>query len=92
MILLKTLILVWKNYFLMNKYIYSESPQERWPIIKSIFANSYNDAIEKLITKFGNEFEDDTILNDIDNWEMLREYLNGKYYLALSDLELYEEI
>lgn len=76
----------------MNKYIYAECPQDVWPVIKTVFANSYNDAIEKLITKYGNEFEDDKILNDVDDWKYLREYLNDTYTIALSDLELYEEI
>lgn len=76
----------------MNKYIYAECTQDTWPTIKSIFANSYNDAIEKLIEKYGNEFEDDHILTEIEIWEDLREYMNDSYTIALSDLELYEEI
>ena len=41
---------------------------------------------------YGEQFDDETILNTIDDWEQLREYLNDKYGLALSDLEIYEEL
>lgn len=75
----------------MNKYLYAECPDETWPTIKSIMATSYNDAIEKLINKYSVEFEDDVIAG-FDDFKSLREYLNDKYYLALSDLEVYEEI
>lgn len=76
----------------MNKYLYAECPTDYWPQIKTISAKSYNDAVEKLIVKYGNELDDDTILNTIDDWEQLREHLNGQYGIALSDLEIYEEI
>jgi len=76
----------------MNKYVYAEATQDYWPTIKTTTAKSYNDAVEKLIVKYGNELEDDDILNTIENWDQLREYLNDKYTIALSDLEDYEEI
>jgi hypothetical protein len=76
----------------MNKYLWCEAPQEFWPVIKTLMAKSYNDAVEKLIIQYGEQFDDDTILNTIDDWEQLREYLNDKYSLALSDLEIYEEL
>jgi hypothetical protein len=76
----------------MNKYLWAECSQEFWPIIKTIMAKSYNDAVEKLIIQYGEQFDDDTILNTIDDWEQLRGYLNDKYSLALSDLEIYEEL
>lgn len=76
----------------MNKYLYAECSQDYWPQIKTISAKSYNDAVEKLIMKYGNELEDDSILDTIDDWEQLREYLNSEYTIALSDLEIYEEL
>lgn len=75
----------------MNKYIYSECYNDEWPIIKSIMANSYNDAVEKLINKFAEKFDDDNIFS-IDTHDDLQEYLNGKYNYVISDLEDIEEL
>ena len=75
----------------MNKYIYSECSDDEWPIIKSIMANSYNAAVEKLINKFAEKFDDDNILS-IDTHDDLQEYLNGKYNYVISDLEDIEEL
>jgi hypothetical protein len=75
----------------MNKYLFAECPQDYWPEIKTIMAKSYNDAVEKLINKYGIELDDDKILN-FDDFEDFREYLNINYSIALSDLEIYEEI
>ena len=76
----------------MNKYLWSETPQDYWPSIKTIMAKSYNDAVEIIITKYGNDLEDDKILDTIEDWKQLREYLNDTHYIALSDLEIYEEL
>lgn len=76
----------------MNKYLWSETPQDYWPSIKTIMAKSYNDAVEIIITKYGNELDDDKILDTIEDWEQLREYLNDTYSMALSDLEDIEEL
>ena len=76
----------------MNKYVWAECTVDYWPALKTIPAASYNDAVEKLIIKYGTELEDDKILDTIDNWEQLREYLNDQYTIALSDLEDYDEI
>lgn len=76
----------------MNKYVWAEATQDYWPEIKTIMATSYNDAVEKLIIKYGTELDDDKILNSIDNWEQLSEYLNDNYTIALSNLEDYDEI
>ena len=76
----------------MNKYLYAECTQEYWPTIKTIMAKSYNDAVERLIIKYGEELDDDAVLNTIDDWEQLREHLNSNYNIALSDLEIYEEL
>ena len=76
----------------MNKYLYAECTQDYWPLIKSVTAKSYNDAVEKLIIQYGNELEDDEILNTIEDWDQLREYLNSEHTIALSDLEIYEEL
>lgn len=77
---------------MLNKYIYSECPIDYWPSIKTIMAKSYNDAVEKLIMQYGNELDDDSIIDSIEDWKQLREYLNDEYSIALSDLEIYEEL
>jgi hypothetical protein len=76
----------------MNKYVWCEAPVDYWPTIKTISAKSYKDAIEKLIIKYGESFDDDTILNTIEDWDQLSEYINEKYSIALSALEDYEEL
>lgn len=76
----------------MNKYLWAECPIDIWPEIKSIMAKSYNDAVEKLAQKYSIEFDDDKILDFNDDFLRLREYLNDNYELALSDLEIYEEL
>lgn len=76
----------------MNKYVFAECPIDYWPRIRTIMANSYNNAVEKLIKLYGEEFDDDTIISDIEEFKYLREYLNDKYNLALSDIEVYEEL
>jgi hypothetical protein len=75
----------------MNKYLWAEATQEYWPSIKTISAKSFNDAVEKIINKYAEELDDDAIL-DIDNWDDLSEYLNGKYIIALSVLEDIDEL
>ena len=76
----------------MNKYLWADCPIDVWPSIRTISAKSYNDAVEKLIIKYGTELDDDKILNNIDDWEQLSEYLNDNYTIALSNLEDYDEI
>lgn len=76
----------------MNKYVYAEATQDYWPQIKTVSAKSYNDAVEKLIMQYGNDLEDDKILDTIEDWDQLSEYLNNRYTIALSDLEDYDEI
>ena len=77
---------------MLNKYIYAEATQDDWPQLKTVSAKSYNDAVEKTINKYGEELDDDKILNDIDTWESLSEYLNEQYIIALSNLEDLEEL
>ena len=76
----------------MNKYLWAECPVEYWPSIKTLVARSYNDAVEKLIIKYGEQFDDDTILNTVETWDQLRENLNNSYNIALSDLEEIDEL
>ena len=76
----------------MNKYVWAEATQDYWPEIKTIMASSYKDAVEKLIIKYGTELDDDKILDSIDDWQQLSEYLNDNYTIALSNLEDYDEI
>ena len=75
----------------MNKYIYAEATEDYWPQIKSIEACSYNDAVEKIINKYATELDDDELLT-YDDWEGFRDFLNEFKAIALSDLEIYEEI
>ena len=77
---------------MFNKYVYAESTQDYWPEIKTVSAKSYNDAVEKLIMQYGEQLDDENILNTIENWEQLSEYLNDNYTIALSSLEDYEEL
>lgn len=75
----------------MNKYLWAECTTDYWPNIKTIMAKSYNDAVEKVINKYATELDDDSILN-FDDWDEFREYLNEEKSIALSDLEIHEEI
>jgi len=77
---------------MLNKYVYAESTQDYWPEIKTISAKSYYDAVERLIMQYGDQLEDDKILNTIEDLDQLKEYLNNNYSIALSDLEDYEEL
>lgn len=76
----------------MNKYVYAECPVDYWPSIRTISANSLDDATEKLIEQYTNEFEDDENIAEFSDFKQLREYLNDTYSIALSDLEDYEEL
>lgn len=75
----------------MTKYIYAECSSDYWPIIKTIVASSYNNAVDKLIQKYGNELDDDDILN-FDSYEDMQDHLNENYSIALSNLEDIEEL
>ena len=75
----------------MNKYLWCEATEDYWPSIKTIMAKSYNDAVEKIINKYATELDDDELLT-YDNWESFRDFLNEFKAIALSDLEIYEEI
>ena len=77
---------------MLNKYVYAECTQDYWPEIKTVSAKSYNDAVEKLIMQYGEQLDDENILNTIEDWEQLSEYLNDNYTIALSSLEDYEEL
>lgn len=74
----------------MNKYVYSICEQDYFPEIKTIVAKSYNHAIEKLVFKFTEKFDnfDDTI----DDIQDLQEYLNENYSIVISDLEDIDEL
>lgn len=76
---------------MINTYIYCECTQDLWPTIEKITATSYNDAVEKLINKYSLQLDDDDILK-FDEWKQFREYLNDEYCIALSDIEILEEI
>lgn len=75
----------------MDKYVWAECSTDEWPVIKTIMAKSYNDAVEKIINRYAEFFDNDDILK-YDDWDSLRDELNAVYMVALSDLEIYEEI
>lgn len=76
----------------MNKYLWAHCFQDYWPEIKTIMAKSYNDAVEKIISLYNDKYEDDDVFSSIEDWKSLREYLNEIYSIALSDLEIFEEL
>lgn len=73
----------------MNKYVWAECPIDEWPTIKTIMANSLKDAENRIIEKYVSEFEID---EDFDSYTVFRNYLNNDYSVALSDVEIYEEL
>lgn len=75
----------------MSKYVYAEATTDYYPNIRTVVANSYGDAVEKVIEQYKEQFYEDDF-NNIDDWESLQDYLNQKYYIALSDLEDLEEL
>ena len=75
----------------MNKYLWAECPIDYWPEIRTIMAKSYNDAVERIINNYSSELDDDDILK-YDDWKSFREYLNDNHSIALSDLEIHEEL
>ena len=75
----------------MSKYIYAEATTDYYPSIRTVVANSYGDAVEKVIEQYKEQFYEDDF-NNIDDWESLQDYLNKNYYIALSDLEDIEEL
>ena len=75
----------------MNKYVYAEATKDYWPQIKTIEARSYNDAVDKIINKYFTQFDDDELL-EYENWDLFRDEMNSKYAIALSDIEIYEEL
>ena len=75
----------------MNKYLWAECAEDYWPVIKTLMAKSYNHAVEKIINNYAAELDNDELL-ECDDWESFREKLNDLHRIALSDLEIYEEI
>ena len=49
----------------MNKYIYSICEPDDFPYIDTVVAKSYAHAVDKLIKKFVDEYEDDNDIVDI---------------------------
>lgn len=74
----------------MNKYIYCECYD--WPIIYSIMATSYKEAINKIIELYQKKFPEDSKLSEIDNYEDLQDFLDETYYIMLSDLKEIDEL
>ena len=76
----------------MNKYVYAEATQDYWPQIKTVVAQSYNEAVDKVIEKYSDKFSDDDDFSVIEDWDDLRDELNSKFGFDLSDLEDVEEL
>ena len=74
----------------MNKYVYSEMYD--FPEIKTIMGKSYNDAVERLINKYAEYYEDDDEFFNITDLEGLQIYLCEKYSVELSDLVDIDEL
>lgn len=74
----------------MNKYIYCECYD--WPIIYSIMATSYKNAVDKIIDIYQKRFPEDKELSLIDKYEDLQDLLDDKYYIMLSDLKELDEL
>lgn len=75
----------------MNKYVYAEATQDYWPQIKTVVAQSYREAVDKVIEKYSDEFPDEDFSN-VENWEDLQDILNSNCNFDLSDLEDVEEL
>lgn len=75
-----------------NKYVYSYCDADSFPNFFTIVAKSYNDAVNKLIQKFVEKYDDDNKITDIDNFEDLQEYLWGTYTVLISDLVDVEDL
>jgi hypothetical protein len=74
----------------MNKYVYSEMYD--FPEIKTIMGKSYQDAVERLINKYVEQYENDEELPKIDNLEDLQLYMSDTYEVELSDLVDIDEL
>lgn len=70
----------------MNNYVYSICDPDDFPYLDTVVANSYNDAVDKLVRKMSDEFEDDNEITEIETLEDLQVYLNDKYTVVISDL------
>lgn len=76
----------------MNKYVYSICDPDDFPYLETVVAKSYNDAVDKLIRKMCDEFEDDNDITEIETLEDLQVYLNDKYTIVISDLYDVEDL
>lgn len=70
----------------MNKYIYSICEPDDFPYIDTVVAKSYSYAVDKLIKRFVDRFDDDDQITEIGTFEDLQVYLNSKYTIVISDL------
>lgn len=75
----------------MNKYVYAEATQDFWPQLKTVMAQSYREAVDKVIENYSDQFPDEDF-SDIENWEDLQDFLNVNFSFDLSDLEDVEEL
>ena len=73
----------------MNKYVWAECPIDEWPTIKTVMATSLNDAENKIIESYIKDFD---LEDNFESFEVFRNYLNNDYSIALSDVEIYEEL
>jgi len=70
----------------MNKYIYSICEPDDFPYMDTVVAKSYSHAVDKLIKRFVDRFDDDDQITEIGTFEDLQVYLNSKYTIVISDL------
>lgn len=75
----------------MDKYVWAECPDECWPTLKSIQARSYQDALERVINHYTEYFDDDKIGN-CENISQLQGYLWDYHEVAISDIEIIDEL
>lgn len=73
----------------MNKYVWAECPIDEWPTIRTVMATSLNNAENKIIESYITDFD---LEDNFESFEVFRNYLNNDYSIALSDVELYEEL
>ena len=66
----------------MNKYVYSECSADYWPEICTVMGKSLEDAEERVMAKYSQEYD----LPDYPTFKTFREALNDEKEIALSDL------
>ena len=76
----------------MNKYVYSVCTSDDFPYLDTISGQSYNDAVNKLIQKYIDKYDDDDKIVDIEDFDDLQVHLNEYHDLVISDLYDIEDL